>query len=225
MSAPKPVAVPGQPIPRRKPYVWATAVAKALGTDTPCLWAGWFKAHFQHFKVERDAENLPIWNAEHSELMRRKRAELARAGFACAVEDENKFTINGKTADVAGKPDLVATLGDHVVVVDGKTGRQRDADIWQVRLYVYALQLTRPALREKDVVGLVHYKQHQDRHVDPPTTGEIDRIVNVIGTFGADQAPARTPSEWQCGRCDIHLTDCPKRWQESQRLTAATSRF
>lgn len=225
MSGQKPVAVPGHPIPRRKPYVWATAIAKALGADTPCLWAGWFKSHFQHFKVERDAENLPIWNAEHAELMRRKVAEMKRAGFACAVEDENKFTLNGQTADVAGKPDLVASLGDQVVVVDGKTGRERDADVWQVKFYIYALQLARPALGQKDVVGLVHYKSGRDRRVEAPTGAEIDRIVNVIRVFGADAAPDRTPSEWQCGRCDIHLTDCPKRWQESQRLTAATARF
>lgn len=221
----KPTAIPGQPVARDKAFIWATHLAKALGADVPCWWAGWFKAHFQHFKVERDAENLPIWNREHNELMRVKRAELERAGWRCDVEDVNKFTIRGKVADVAGKPDLVAFDGDQVVVVDGKTGRPRESDAWQVRIYIYGLQLARPTLGTKDVSGLVHYKKAADRIIANPTLEEIDQIDAGIRIMGAAQAPERSPSEWQCGRCDIHLADCPKRWQESQRLTAATSRF
>jgi hypothetical protein len=71
----------------------------------------------------------------------------------------------------------------------------------------------------------VHYKKAADRIIANPTLEEIDQIDAGIRIMGAAQAPERSPSEWQCGRCDIHLADCPKRWQESQRLTAATPRF
>lgn len=225
MATTKPIPVPGRPVPRQKPYIWVTELAKALGADRPCLWAGWFKAHFQHFKVERDAENLQEWNREHGALMKAKRAELERAGWRCRVEDENDLKIRGESADVAGKPDLVATLDDQVLVIDGKTGRQRDSDVWQVRFYINGLQLTRPELGQKDVIGIVHYKKHADRRVEPPTLAELDQIDNTIRTFAARQAPERTPSEWQCGRCNIAAADCPQRWHEGQRREARTSRF
>ena len=61
--------------------------------------------------------------------------------------------------------------------------------------------------------------------VDAITAEDIERIEAGILIMGDAKAPERSPSEWQCGRCDIHVADCPKRWQESQRLTAATSRF
>jgi hypothetical protein len=46
----------------------------------------------------------------------------------------------------------------HLLIVDAKTGRQRESDFWQVLTYLYAQKLESPQVFAGDVVGEVHYK-------------------------------------------------------------------
>jgi CRISPR/Cas system-associated exonuclease Cas4 (RecB family) len=224
-KTPPPMPTPGHPVTRRKPYVYVTWVAKLLGGNE-CMWSAWFKAHHKYAKFERDAEQLKEWNREHTALMAIRRTELEAEGWTVYTEDANSFTLEGQTADVAGKPDIVATLDDQVLIVDGKTGRRRDSDQWQVLLYLYALPLVRREMATgKELVGEVFYKAGRPVLVEPPSAEQVEQMVRLIKVIAAAAPPARTPSQFECSRCDISIADCPQRYTSEQRHTAKVSGF
>lgn len=221
----KPIAVPGAPIARRKPYIWATWLSKLLGGDH-CLWSGWFKAHYQYFKAEKDAESLQEWNRDHSQLMAGRRLELQAAGWQVYGEDQVGFTVIGETADVAGKPDIVAVKDRDVLLVDGKTGRQRDSDIWQVITYLWGIprsaSLVRDLFAGRTVEGEVQYKRGDQRiTVDAPTPDQVAHMLRVIQVIAGPNPPQHAPSKWECERCNIHPKDCPHRYQDRPRRPAS----
>lgn len=156
-----------------KPYIWVTWLAKLLGGNE-CVWSAWFKAHFKYDKYEEQAADLVRWNRDHTKLMAARRLELERDGWTVTVEDDNSFKLEGDSAVVAGKMDLVAVKGDRVLVVDGKTGRERDSDMWQILLYLFALPKSRPDL-PKNLEGEVHYKSG-DISLTP---AELTRSVSI----------------------------------------------
>jgi CRISPR/Cas system-associated exonuclease Cas4 (RecB family) len=205
-----------------KSYIWVTWLAKLLGGDE-CLWSAWFKSHFKYDKVaEEEGEQLVEWNRNHSRMMRERRAELEEMGWSVAVEAQNEFKLEGETAIVAGKPDLLATLADaqgvklEALVIDGKTGRERDSDRWQVLIYLYALVRLRKDLPKK-LAGEVHYKTSDRRipvRLTDLTPARVDDIVKMVKVIAGDNPPAKAPSRQECRRCNIGPADCPDRFKE-----------
>lgn len=193
-----------------KPYIWVTWLAKLLGGNQ-CVWSAWFKAHYKYEKYEEMAGDLAEWNKDHTRLMAARRRALEAEGWTVTVEDQNAFKLEGAAAIVAGKPDLVATKGDRVLVVDGKTGRQRDSDIWQVLLYLFAVPKSRRDL-PLNLEGEVHYK-NGDIALTPAelTPARMAAIVALVKTIGSPTAPAKAPSRAECRRCNIGAKDCPQR--------------
>lgn len=230
VPAPKPTF--GHPIPRGgKPYIWVTWLAKQMGEEQ-CRWSAWFKAHHQYAKFEtpESLAFLQEWNREHSALMRRVRTELEDAGWRCTVEDQNDFKIPGKVATVAGKADIVATFdpGGEALIVDGKTGRRKDSDWWQVFIYMlaYAIEAVRPPrLTGRDLRGEVRYTngprlQLRAAHVLAPEKGHVEDLTAMINLIAADTPPPRSPSRRECGRCNIGYADCPDRVREDAQAPA-----
>lgn len=198
--------------PRKsKPYIWVTWLAKLLGGNQ-CVWAAWFKAHYRYQKFEEQAADLAKWNQDHTRMMLARRRALERDGWVVTVEDQNAFALEGRTAIVAGKADLIAVKGDRVLVVDGKTGRERESDIWQVLLYLFALPKSRPDLPTTNIEGEVHYA-HADITLTPEglTEPRVAQIVALVKTVGSDTPPPKTPSREECRRCNIGFSDCPQR--------------
>lgn len=203
-----------------KPYIWATWLAKLLGGNQ-CVWSAWFKAHFKYEKFEEQASDLAVWNREHTALMAVRRRELEEDGWTVTVEDANSFKLEGEVAVVAGKPDLVAVKGDRVLVVDGKTGRERDSDVWQVLLYLFAIPKSRRDL-PKNLEGEVHYKTG-DLALTPAelTPERLAQVVTLIRTIAVDAPPVKVPSRAECLRCNIGARDCPERVTEEARTLVA----
>lgn len=215
----------GHPIARGgKPYIWVTWLAKLLGGNQ-CVWSAWFKAHYKYAKFEEEAEQLAEWNRDHSRMMREIRSELEENGWRCAVEAENEFKLEGASAVVAGKPDLIGTMPGHVLVVDGKTGRERDCDWWQVLIYLFAIQLSRPDL-VGNLTAEVHYKRKR-MTVTPNdlTDSRRDDIVQMVKTIAGDTQPPKSPSRHECKRCNIGAKDCPQRFQEPVSTTSHVEAF
>jgi len=207
---------PGHPVARGgKPYIWTTWLSSLLG-GRQCVWSAWFKAHFKYTKFEEQASQLAEWNRDHGRLMREIKADLEENGWRVKVESENDFKLEGALAVLAGKPDVIATMPGHVLVVDGKTGRPRDSDWWQVLIYLYALQFAR-----KDLVGTqvaeVHYlKGDRVMRVLPAelTDARRDDIIRMVKAIAAHAPPAKAPSRDECMRCNIGFADCPERFRE-----------
>lgn len=217
--------LPGHPIARGgKPYIWVTWLAKLLGGDQ-CVRAVWFKSRYQYAKVpEKNAEQLQEWNREHNAMMRARRKELEENGYK--VQSECEFKLAGETAVIAGKEDLVAEMPGHILVVDGKTGRLRDSDFWQVWIYLYA-RLHRPQ-RDPDVAaklaGEVFYKNGKAVDV---RVADIARhepaFLQMVEAITASNEPTPNPSKHECGRCNIRKEDCPKRWMEERDAETLTT--
>lgn len=204
---------PGHPIARGgKPYIWVTWLAKLLGGDQ-CVWKVWFMAHYKHAKLaEKNPEQLAEWNRDHNALMRAHKALLEENGWQ--VQTEHEFRLEGKTATIAGKEDLVATMPGHIQIVDGKTGRRRDADFWQVLIYLYARlhAPTKPDERIK-LAGQVIYKVGEPVDV---RLSDVDRrepeLLAMIAAIAGDTPPARNPSRFECDKCSIRPEDCTSRY-------------
>lgn len=194
-----------------KPYIFVTHLAKLLG-GRRCVWASWFAAHYRYEKHEEQALDLVQWNREHNALMDRRRRELEREGFTVTAEDQNAFKLEGASAILAGKPDLVATKPGVTLVVDGKTGRERESDIWQVLLYLFALPKQKPELKV-GLEGEVQYKRGARITVMPEelTPERMGRITDLIAVVAGPNAPAKAPSAYECKTCNIGPKDCPQR--------------
>lgn len=218
MAYQRPQPQPGRPIRRAgKPYIWATWLAKILGGDQ-CVRSVWFKAHYQYDKLpERNAEQLAEWNREHNAMMRERRAELEANGWT--VQTEQDFKLEGNAAVIAGKEDLVATMPGHVLIVDGKTGRRRDADFWQVLIYLWARTL-RPKKADDPttkIAGEVFYKRGQPVDVRVADVAHHEpTLVQMVQLIAGPDEPTPNPTKYECGRCNIRPEDCARRYREER---------
>lgn len=120
------------------------------------------------------------------------------------VEDQNAFRVNGKSATLAGKPDLVA-LGDlDVTIIEVKTGREQAWHRVQVMIYQYGLPLAVSEYRDVRVGGEAVYS---DRMVKIPPGAVscqfVEDLVALIRRLATDPPRGRVPSAAECRFCDI----------------------
>ena len=209
---------------RPNPYIWVTWIVGLLAADDSCRWAPWFKSHFQYDKVEKGDGQLKQWKADHGEMVTKRAARLRADGFTVYLEDQNKFTLRGKTGiELAGTPDIVAIKGDDALVVDCKSGKRRDKDYWQVCIYMFVLPITHEACKGLRLRGEVQYtdgplKIHPDEGEEV-----VERIAAQVKESGGATEPARVPSRRECKFCNIGPKDCPARIDDNAPVATATS--
>lgn len=211
---------------RHEPYLWVTWITGVLAGDRQCLLAPWLKAHFRITKVERSGFDLAAWTVAHTDMVRTRARELEAEGYTVLLEDQNAFTIRGQHVTLAGKCDLVAERGDEVRLVDCKSGQARGADVQQVLVYLLALPLLRPALREKRLTGELQYAAH--RLEVPPeafTPALRQRILDTIKSIGSGPRPVATPSAAECRWCDVSAADCPDRIEQPEPAVLTTTEW
>ena len=126
---------------RPNPYIYVTWLTKLIAGENQCEWSSWFKAHYRYEKLSSDF-NTAKWTADHNQLLHRRKGELEKMGHTVYIEDQNKFTLKGKTGiDLGGKADIVGVNGIEAVVEDAKTGSPKNSDHIQVLIYMMVLPL------------------------------------------------------------------------------------
>jgi CRISPR/Cas system-associated exonuclease Cas4 (RecB family) len=226
---------PGHPIQRSgKPYVWVTWLAQFLG-GKQCRYALWFKARFKYTKFETHGADLTQWNADHNAMMRDRQVELEEAGYTVLREDACEYKHEGETAIVAGKPDLIALMDGTarqkpvMLVVDGKTGKERESDVWQVILYLFSLVRCRKDLTEgRTIAGEVHYKVGDRRRpvqLSELTEARRQDVLKAIAIVTQSDPPPKSPSRYECEKCNIGPQDCPDRYQPKSHAIVHTGDF
>src|SRR6185295_1857151 len=90
------------------PAFWCTTIAKVLSGDQPCPLQPWLSGRMKFPK--RDSGGLAVWKAKHTELLRKTTEESVAAGWKCSVEQF--FKVEGATAALSGKADLIAQKPD-----------------------------------------------------------------------------------------------------------------
>ena len=116
---------------------------------------------------------------------------------------------------VAGQADLVAVASDgQVTVYDVKTGAQRDSDIAQVMIYMYALPLAADSPCKGNAPdGRLVYRDGTETYIPAAPVDDDFRegLHDLIRRVVSDDPARRVPSPSECNWCDLTDLDCPER--------------
>ncbi len=92
---------------REHPYIWATWLPRLLTGENSCEWAVWFKAHYVEWTRQSSDFDQAEWLMRHTALLNHQRQEWEDDGHHVFVETHGAYRPRGKTATLAGRPDLV----------------------------------------------------------------------------------------------------------------------
>ena len=76
---------------------------------------------------------------DHTSLVDERISNWTVGGYDVDVERQNAFPPRGRTATLAGQPDLIAWREDDGVIVNAKTGHNSPSHAVQVMIYLYAV--------------------------------------------------------------------------------------
>ena len=80
-------------VPRDTLYTWITWIAKLLVGENVCLWAAWFKSHFEKYeKAESDFDSVG-WNMRHTQALMELADRLGAGGCEVFIEDQNRSRV------------------------------------------------------------------------------------------------------------------------------------
>lgn len=197
---------------RSNPFIWVSWLSKLMAGEKQCEWASWFRSHYIWEKLPSGLD-LAKWTADHTQLLRARKAELEAEGFTVYAEDQNSFTLKGTDGiEVSGKPDLVAIRGEEAYVEDCKTGTPRHSDHFQVLIYMLSLPHVEGHCKGRRLEGRLIYN---NAIVDVPSS-KIDADLKALFrkavlAIGGPEPPEKVPSWGECRYCDISKADCPER--------------
>lgn len=203
--------------PRANPLVRVTWLREIMAGTNRCVWASWFKAHFQNYdKVPSDFD-FEEWRVEHKRMLDALYAERINAGEQVLVEEQNEISLQTSNgAFVVGRPDLVAISQSGTVIYDVKSGKERPADKHQVLLYMYLLPFM-PRYSGAKPSGCVVYN---DKRVPLPASFVdqrfTERFGHLLNAVTAD-TPAHRESGENCRFCEITRSDCRDRLEHRRR--------
>ena len=203
-------------VPREAPYIWATWLPRLLAGEHSCEWAVWFKAHHQDWTKVPSDFNQAQWMLNHTALLNKRKANWKHGGFDVNIEGQNSFELQGRSATLAGQPDLIAQRDGQAVIVDVKTGQDSPSHVVQVMIYLYAIPR---ALERYQTLKLKGQATYDGPH-GPHTGGSCGRPVHTepgnIDPPTVGRQAAR-PSAEQTGMSLLRhqqLEDCPDRVDE-----------
>ena len=152
-------------MPQRRdfPYIWATSLPKLITGECSCEYAAWLKAHHQGWTRQPSDFDAIQWQIEHTALLTETRDRFLASGYDVFTEAQNAFRLQGKTAVLASRPDLLVVHGGDVLIIDVKTGQERPSHTAQLMIYMYALPKALQQYREARIRGEVFYPTHTHR--------------------------------------------------------------
>ncbi len=164
------------------------------------------------------------WLLNHTALVNERIRNWEVGGFEVDVEAQNRFELRGKTATLAGRPDIIAHREDAAVIVDAKTGQESPSHAVQVMIYLYAVPRALERYRSAKLRGQVTYRDHTVRI---PAEAVDDAFIENLGTLirrlSSDEPARRVPSRQECRFCDITDADCPVRVEAAPEPESATT--
>ena len=199
-------------IQRQPPYIWATWLPRLLTGENSCEWAIWFKVHHQSWsKVPYDFDQTESLLTRTS-LLNQKKSQWEARRQHVYVEGQNSFRLQGQTATLAGRPDLIVVRSNDALIIDVKAGREQPSHSVQIMIYMYALPRALPQFQHAKLAGEVIYPTGTRRvPMGSLHTQFKTDLGALIRRIAADKPAARVPSEHECRFCDITLEDCTER--------------
>ena len=167
------------------------------------------------------------WMLDHTALVNRERDSHEGWGYTVYTENQNAFRLRGRSATLAGKPDLIAVKGHEAAIIDAKTGKPSPAHVVQVKIYQCAVPKALAQHRGTEFRGHVVYAD--GKQVGVPVSGLdkefVERLGALIRRLAADTPARRVPSLAECRFCDITGADCPDRIQGGTGEEGTTEDF
>ena len=164
------------------------------------------------------------WMLNHTALLNKRKANWKHGGFDVNIEGQNSFELHGRSATLAGQPDLITQRDGQAVIVDVKTGQDSASHVVQVMIYLYAIPRALERYRTLKLRGQATYLDHTVRI---PAEAVDDQFIQNLGALirrlAADKPPARVPSRQECRFCDISAADCPERIDEGSESEGRTT--
>jgi len=197
---------------RQGTYVWVSGIARLLSGESQCKWAYWFRAHFKHQKRPSEFDNQ-AWSIEHQAMVDAQTDHFRSLGYEVTVESQNWMRFESAGITLGARPDVIAVKGNHVVVVDCKTGQRHPWHWVQVAIYLVMVPYARRALGDLSFEGMVVYADGSSTAVAADDLDEGFRawLRSVVREIGGEEAPPWTPTAAECSFCDIGHEDCPNR--------------
>ena len=197
-------------------YVWVTWLSRLLVGDASCEWASWFRSHHTSYEKVSRGFDYATWKINHTRKLAEARARLLAEGNLVTTERQNSFRLRGSSgAIISGQPDLIAVDPDgQATVFDIKTGAERDSDVAQVMIYMYAIPLIAGSpLTGHSPQGRLIYRDSKEKAIPASAIDDDFRqgLFDLIRRIVSDTPPIRVPSAGECGWCDLTSTDCPER--------------
>ncbi len=118
------------------PYIHPSWLPKLLVGIDMCEWKIWFQAHHDGrtwTKVASDFDQAR-YNLWHTDLMKRCAREYEQRGYSVTLESQNEFGIEINAATISGRPDILPTRDDELVIIDAKAAQRSQAHEIQVML-------------------------------------------------------------------------------------------
>ena len=208
-------------VKRGRPYVWVSWLTRLLAGENACVWKAWYKAHYKVPKDESPEREafFAEQTIKHDAIQDVREKELKDAGYTVKREEQGEFKLRGSKGDLAGKPDLVGMNATEALIVEVKSGKQRESDAWQVLIYWFALSLDWLKGSNLRIRGEVAYKGGVTRKVEALTPQSHAKIADLLKLVTGDEEPLRTPGKWDCEYCDIQ--SCPDRFQAAEAADAS----
>ena len=166
------------PIPRELPHIWATWLLRPVTGEDSYEWAVWFKADYQDWDRAPSDFDQTEWLIRHTALLKEQRGEWEARGHDVYVEGQNSFRLQGQSATLAGKPDLVIVRNKDALIIDVKTGRQQAWHVVQVMIYMYALPRALPQYRDARLAGEIIYPT---RRFQVPKGSVHNQFIHDLG--------------------------------------------
>ena len=209
---------------REHPYIWATWLPRLLTGENSCEWAIWFKAHYAEWTRQPSDFDQADWLMRHTALLNQQRQQWLDRGRAVHVEGQIAFRLRGKTATLAGRPDLVVLDERDATIIDVKTGQERPWHRVQLMIYQYALPLALPQYRNVRIGGEIIYPTHTVRVPRGALPSQfVDELGSMIRRLASDTPPHIVPSYDECRFCGITADDCPERVDVASTVEVATT--
>lgn len=156
--------------------------------------------------------DLESWTRDHDKLVEWRARKLREAGLRPRIEQG--FTINGRTATVKGKADIVYEQDGVTWIEECKTGKLRDADQVQALVYMWLAEVGGTRNAQARVV-------YKDDIVDVDRTrlqDVRDSALRLIAVAAQANPPPRAPSQSECRSCNIGPFYCDDRMSSEEEI-------
>ncbi len=196
---------------RDEPFIWVTWLTKLISGDAQCEWSLWFRARHSFDKLEAGS-TLDGWTKDHNLLVDWRVRKLREMGLRPRVEQG--FTVNGKTATVKGKADIVYEQDGSLWIEECKTGIRRESDHVQALIYIWLAEMNGNRTAQARLV-------YKDQVVDVDRSG-LTKVrsagIRLVALTVNPVPPARQPSASECRSCNIGPTYCDDRMASEDEI-------